>query len=344
MQHMAKNARLTEVAKLAGVSPGLVSRLLNEDPTLKIRPETRTRVMAAIEMLQYTPHASARALRSSQTGLLGFALFHVTDPIYAQMVDSAEAAAADAGYSLMLLNAGELAAHPETFRRLIHGRRVDGLLIQGGYSDDISALQDARSVPSVLFNSDALPGFRTVRLDDVAAAAAATRYLIELGHTRIAFIGAEGSSSDRRYKGYLTAMMEASLTPHPPIAGGWDAGPARAVTERYVASGGTATALVVVSTTSALGVHAGIIASGLSIPGDVSIVSIHDTWFAPHLSPGLSVAATPLGDLGRLAVEILIEQIRSPQEGEVVLSDPAPWLISRASSGPPPDGDAPDRR
>ncbi|WP_300265433.1 LacI family DNA-binding transcriptional regulator [Microbacterium sp.] len=335
---MAKSARLSEVAKLAGVSPGLVSRLINDDPTLKIREETRERVTSAIEMLQYTPHASARALRSAQTGLLGFALYHVTDPIYAQMVESAETAAAAAGYSLMLLNAAELAAHPDTFRRLTQGRRVDGLLIQGGYSDDLSSLQGAKSIPTVLFNADALDGFRTVRLDDAGAATLATRHLIELGHRNIAFVGAEGSSSERRFQGYLSAMAEAGLAPHPVIAGGWDAGPAREVTESYCLSRGSATGLVVVSTTSALGVHAGVIASGRRVPQDVSIVSIHDTWFAPHLSPALTVAAMPLGDLGRVAVELLLEQMRSPTEGEVIFREPETRMVLRASSAPPPQG------
>ena len=336
---MAKSARLSEVAKLAGVSPGLVSRLINEDPTLKIRDETRERVQAAIDMLQYTPHASARALRSSQTGLLGFALYHVTDPIYAQMVENAEAAASAAGYSLMLLNAAELAAHPQALRSLAQGRKVDGLLIQGGYEDHTS-LQGAGSMPTVLFNADALAGFRTVRLDDAEAAALATRHLIDLGHTGIAFVGAEGSSSDRRYQGYLSAMVEAGLASHPPIVGGWDAGTARSAAESYYgssggASGGGATALVVVSTTSALGVHAGVIASGRRVGQDVSIVSIHDTWFAPHLSPALTVAAMPLGDLGRVAVEMLLEQIREPAEGEVILREPRTRIVHRESSAPP---------
>ncbi|MCC2028079.1 LacI family DNA-binding transcriptional regulator [Microbacterium sp. YMB-B2] len=331
---MARSARLSEVAKLAGVSPGLVSRLINEDPTLKIRDETRERVQAAIDMLQYTPHASARALRSSQTGLLGFALYHVTDPIYAQMVENAEAAASVAGYSLMLLNAADLAAHPQTLRSLAQGRKVDGLLIQGGYEDHAS-LQGAGSMPTVLFNADALAGFRTVRLDDAEAAALATRHLIDLGHTAIAFVGAEGSSSDRRYQGYLSAMVDAGLASHPPIVGGWDAGTARSVVENYYASGGSATALVVVSTTSALGVHAGVIASERRVGQDVSMVSIHDTWFAPHLSPALTVAAMPLGDLGRVAVEMLLEQIREPAEGEVILREPEIRIVHRESSAPP---------
>lgn len=332
---MAKNARLSEVAKLAGVSPGLVSRLINDDPTLKIRDETRERVTSAIEMLQYTPHASARALRSSQTGLLGFALYHVTDPIYAQMVENAESAATAAGYSLMLLNAAELSAHPEALRRLTQGRRVDGLLIQGGYAEDHSSLRGAGPMPTVLFNADALAGFRTVRLDDTGAAALATQHLIDLGHTSVAFVGAEGSSSERRYQGYLSALREAGLMTHSPIAGGWDAGSARAATERYFAEGGSATALVIVSTTSALGVHAGIIASGRRIPQDVSIVSIHDTWFAPHLSPALTVAALPLGDLGRVAVELLLDEIRVQGEGEVMLSEPSTRIVHRGSSAPP---------
>lgn len=332
---VAKNARLSEVARLAGVSPGLVSRLINEDPTLKIRAETRERVTSAIEMLQYTPHASARALRSSQTGLLGFALYHVTDPIYAEMVENAEAAATAAGYSLMLLNAAELASHPDALRRLSQGRRVDGLLIQGGYAEDHSSLQGAKEMPMVLFNADTLAGFRTVRLDDVDAAALATRHLIDLGHTSIVFVGAEGSSSERRYQGYLSAMGEAGLTWHQPVAGGWAAGSARAVIERYFANGGSATALVIVSTTSALGVHAGVIASGRRIPEDVSIVSIHDTWFAPHLSPALTVAAMPLGDLGRVAVELLLDQIGTPQAGEFVLREPATRIVHRASTAPP---------
>jgi len=334
---VAKSARLSEVAKLAGVSPGLVSRLINDDPRLKIRDETRKRVESAIEMLQYTPHASARALRSSQTELLGFALYHVTDPIYAQMVENAEAAATAAGYSLVLLNAADLAADPDALRRLTQGRKIDGLLIQGGYAEASSSLQAANTVPTVLFNADPLPGFRTVRLDDTGAAAMATEHLIELGHTRVAFVGAEGSSSERRHRGYLSAMAKAGLASHPPIHGGWEADTARAVTESYYASGGTATGLVVVSTTGALGVHAGVIASGRRVGRDVSLVSIHDTWFAPHLSPALTVAAMPLGDLGRVAVEMLLEQIRDRGDGEVILDSPETRIVHRASSAPPTD-------
>lgn len=336
MQGTGKTARLSEVAQLAGVSPGLVSRILNEDPKLKIRPETRERVMDAIDMLQYTPHASARALRSSQTGLLGFALHHVNDPIYAQLVETAQTAAAERNYSVVLLNAHELVGRQDAFRALVRGHRVDGLLIQSGFAADSRGLQEvARSVPSVVFNADETRGLRTVRLDDITAAAMATQRLVDLGHTRIAFVGAEGASSDRRHQGYVDALDGAGVHPLPMIAGGWDAAEARAGIERYFASGGRATALVVVTSTSALGVHAGVISAGLSIPDDVSVVSIHDTWFTGHLNPPLTVVELPLGDIGRLAVDLLTDQIASPADGATVLAEPSPRLIERGSTSEP---------
>lgn len=336
MQGSRKTARLSEVAKLAEVSPGLVSRILNEDTTLKVRPETRERVMNAIDLLQYTPHASARALRNSRTGLLGFALHHVNDPIYAHLVETAQIAAAERGYSVVLLNADELMERQGAFRTLVRGHRVDGLLIQSGFAADSHGLQEvARSVPSVVFNADRTPGLRTVRLDDTAAATMATQRLLELGHTKIAFVGAEGATSDRRFRGYLDALDAADVAPLPMISGGWDASTARAGIERYFATGGRATGLVVVTSTSALGVHAGVVAAGLSLPEDVSVVSIHDTWFTEHLNPPLTVVELPLAEIGRRAVDLLIEQIDSPTDGAVVLEEPAPRLIERGSTAVP---------
>lgn len=329
---MAKTARLAEVARLAGVSPGLVSRMLNGDPTLKIRPETRERVNSAVELLRYSPHASARALRNSQTGLLGFALHHVNDPVYASMVDAAEAAAEAQDYSVMLLNAPVDSAPTQTFKRVVRGRRIDGLLVQGGYAQDSALLQDAQLVPSVLFDSDAVAGFRTIRLDDAEASAVATRHLIELGHRNIVFAGADGASSARRYQGYSDAMGEARLAVPPPLTVGWDVDEARLATEQRFRQGNVPTALVVVTAAVAFGVHAGILAAGHSIPDDVSVVTIHDTWFTPHLTPSLTAVSLPLPELGRAAVEMLIAQLQSPAEGETVIREPAPHLIPRAST------------
>lgn len=328
-----KSARLTDVAKLSGVSPGLVSRIINDDPSLRVRDGTRQRVLEAIELLNYTPHASARALRSSQTGLLGFTLHHVNDPVYVGMVDAAQTAAAKLNYSVMLLDTVELAERREAFRELVHGRRVDGLLIQSGFESGDFALQElARALPSVVFNASAIPDLRTIRLDDTEAARIATNHLIELGHTTIAYVGADGSSSERRFSGYLAAMTAAKLSPLPQIQGGWDSDESHNAMLNYFDTGGPATAFVVVTTTTALGVSSGIVAADRRIPDDVSLVSIHDTWFARHLNPPLTTVSLPLTRLGELAVPMLVELFSASSTGETVVTDPAPELVVRHSA------------
>lgn len=330
---MRKPARLADVAKLAGVSSALVSRIVNEDPTLRVRQETRETVRAAITMLNYTPHPSARALRNAQTGLLGFALHGVNDPLYAEMVNSAQAEAARRNYSVILMNIEELANRRDQFHELVLGHRVDGLLIHGGHGRGEVELQEiARSVPSVMFNADPASGLRTIRFDDAKAAEVATRHLIELGHREIVFLGDVGATSERRYSGYHRALSEEGLPSFPPIVAGLSPDETHDATVRFLHSDMRATAFVAMSTTAALGVHSGIVASGLRIPEDVSLISVHDVWFARHLNPPLTTVALPLAHMGAIAASILLEQVSDPIEGETIIDDPAPHLVVRGST------------
>jgi len=322
---------------MAGVSTAVVSRIVNQDPTLKVRPTTREAVESAIAMLDYTPHSSARALRKAQTGLLGFALHSVNDPIYAEMVDSAQAEADRRDHSVILMNIGELADHREAFREIVLGHRVDGLLIHGGHGVDEAGLRElARGLPSVMFNTDPGPGLRTIRFDDAGASGEATRHLIDLGHVAIMYIGDTGPTSQRRYEGYRTAMAQAGLHPYPLVASGLSPDESHDATVQLLRSGLPVTACVVVSTTAALGVHSGVIAAGRRIPEDVSLISVHDVWFARHLNPPLSAVSLPVGRLGAVAVSILIDQISAPSEGDTVITDPPPQVIARRSTGPRP--------
>jgi LacI family transcriptional regulator len=321
---------------MAGVSTAVVSRIVNQDPTLRVRATTREAVESAIAMLDYTPHSSARALRKAQTGLLGFALHSVNDHIYAEMVDEAQAEAARRNYSLILMNIGELADRREAFREIVLGHRVDGLLIHGGHGVDESGLRElARGLPSVMFNTDPGAGLRTIRFDDAIASGLATQHLIDLGHEAIMYIGDTGSTSQRRYEGYRTAMTQAGLPSYPLVASGLSPDESHDATVHLLRSGIPVTALVVVSTTQALGVHSGIVAAGRRIPEDISLISVHDVWFARHLNPPLSAVSLPVGHLGAVAVSVLIDQITTPSEGDTVVTDPAPQVLSRRSTAPP---------
>lgn len=324
------------MARLASVSPSLVSRVLNSDPTLQVRSETRAAVMSAVEMLGYVPDAAARALRNAKTGLLGFALHHVNDQIYVDMVESAQAEASSRGYSIILINSDELPARRQHFRSIIQGHRVDGLLIQNGFSKSDKGLETlAGAIPSVMFGGAPAEGLLTLRLDDGVAARIATEHLIELGHTAIAFIGADGASSTRRYDGYRAALADAGLPAMTPVDGGWTADSAHDAARALLASGVHVTGLVAVTTTAALGVHSGIVAEGRRIPDDISLVSVHDTSFARHLNPPLTVVALPIKEAGALGVSLLIDQMREHSTGEVVVTDPRPALIVRKSTARP---------
>src|SRR5699024_6743948 len=138
--------------------------------------------------------------------------------------------------------------------------------------------------------------------------------------------------SARRYEGYLAALAAADQPALPPINGGWTSDSAYAATLRLLNSRTPVTGIVAVTTTTALGVHSGIVEAGQRIPDDISLISVHDTWFARHLNPPLSVVSLPMDQVGTSAVSMLIDQIRHPSVGEVVITDPAPSLITRGST------------
>jgi LacI family transcriptional regulator len=93
---------VTDVAARAGVAPSVVSRVLNEDSTLRIRPETRERIIRVVEELGYIPNFAGRALRQARTGALGLIVPDVTNPVYADVLRGAEQAASDASYLILL--------------------------------------------------------------------------------------------------------------------------------------------------------------------------------------------------------------------------------------------------
>lgn len=329
-------ARLVEVAKLAGVSPSLVSRIVNDDPTLRVRDVTRASVQSAIELLNFRPNASARALRSSQTGLLGFALHDVHDPVYVEMVRAAQAEAAEHDYAIMLLDTADLDERWETIREVVLSRRIDGMLIQTGFGGNQAELHSlSHSLPTVVFGGEPVAGARSIRPDDASAARLATLHLIDAGHRAIAYFGTDSATSARRYDGYRSALVSAGLAPFAPIDAGWNADTAHAATLDLLRSGVWVTAILAFTVTTALGVHSGLTEAGLQVPRDVSLISLPDTWFARHLNPPLTVVTLPFAEVGARAVSVLIDQIRTPSSGETIVTEPAPALVERQSVAPP---------
>lgn len=330
--------RLRDVAARAGVSPGLVSRLLSNDTSLTVRPETREAVLAAVRDLDYVPNSTAASLRRNRTDVIGLVLDRVTNPVFTEVVHGAQEAAAEFGYGLLMADAEE-AEKDETFLTgIIKSRRVDGLLLQGGYGPRAEMLQRySEAIPSVIVNSAGNDAASGVRLEDDAAARLATSYLIELGHRNVAFVaGTPGAASDARQRGYEAALAAAGLPLRRElvIPAGWQAEDGRLAVRESLHSGrgGEADGFVVGTSVAALGVLAALAEAGVGVPGDVSVIGIHDPWFAPHLTPALTTVALPLFELGRRSVLQLLTHIDSGRPPEVVITDPPPLLIVRDST------------
>lgn len=335
-------ARIQDVAELAGVSPALVSRLLNGDPRLSVRPETRAQVTAAVEELGYVPRSAAAALRRDRADAIGLVLDRVTNPVFADLVHGAEQAAAEVGCALLLLDAHDGAHAPDALTRVVRSRRVDGLLVQGGFGPGSDAVSRVTAeIPSVVVNAPGDDHASGVMVQDADATRLATEHLLALGHRTICFVGgAPGFASDSRRQGYEAALRAAGVDPRPElmVGNGWQPEDGRAAVDEVMsAPGPPVTACVAATAVLALGFVSGLAGRGLQAPDDVSVAAVHDPWFAPYLAPALTTVALPLAELGRRAVHQLLEHLASGRPEDTTVTAPAPRLVVRASTGVPPD-------
>jgi LacI family transcriptional regulator len=333
-------ATIVEVARRAGVAPSVVSRLLNGDPTLRIRPDTRDRVLAVAAELEYAPNHAARALRRARAGTLGLAVRDLHNPVYAEIIAGAEAEARERGSVLLVADVDSLAQDDDTFRRVIQGGAIDGLMLQrdGDGSDTVVTRVAGSRIPVVILNERVRRPLSGVAVDDRRAAALATRHLIALGHVDVAYLQVSGSHSrarDRR-AGWQAAMRDAGLDPSADLVAMGGVRPEtgyRAMTD-LLAAQRRPTAVFAGSLLAAVGALTAARDAGIRVPADLSIVGFHDGWFAEHVYPGLTVVRLPLREMGRQAVRLLVQCIEGADPQQILVSSPEPELVPRASTGP----------
>jgi DNA-binding LacI/PurR family transcriptional regulator len=331
-------ATIQDVAAAAGVSAAIVSRVLSGDTKLRVREETRRRVLDAATTLDYVPNHTAQALRLASSGAIGLILHDVTNPLYAEILKGAHRAADQAGYVVLLVEADELGRKEATFRRILGSGRIDGALFQaGGFEDDAAIRRIAqRRLPTVLINSYSAAGTGSVVLDDVAAGAVAARHLLALGHRDIGFVGGLTHSHQgrRRRRGVSLAMAEAGvrLRRRWTVEGGWNHEGGQRAFRTLLSREGRPTAIVVANVMAAIGVLYEARALGVRIPEEASVIGIHDTWFAMHATPPLTTVRVPLAEMGRRSVLLLLEMLAGGAPRSIVVRDPLPAVAERGST------------
>jgi LacI family transcriptional regulator len=337
-------ATLSEIARRAGVSVSVVSRVLNGDPTVRTRLETRQRVLRVAKELNYTANYAGRALRLARSKTLALITPAVSSPLFSDLLAGATDAAEAQDYTLLIGWSDRITEGSDTLRRLVGEGRVDGFLLQR--TDDLSdqALENlvATDARVVLITSRTPRRQGSVILDDVAGAKLATEHLIGLGHTRIGLVGGIPSSdiARRREHGYAEALHDAGLRRRENLVRriGYSPALASVAMESLVTADRPPTGVFVANVNGAIGALTTLRRLGLRVPDDISVVAYHDVWVAEHTWPPLTTVKLPYYEVGVQAVRSLIAQLAGSPGQDIVVRDPAPQLILRSSTAPPVNG------
>jgi DNA-binding LacI/PurR family transcriptional regulator len=308
-------ATIKDVAELAGCSIATVSRFVNGLGPIAL--DTRERIEAAISALGYRPSQMGRGLRRQASQTIGVIVPSFTNPVFAASVGGIQAAARAAGYGVLVASTNyeaELeAAAVETFL----GQRVDGLLLTvcDAMSSPALSILDAEGKPHVLlYNQADRPERHAVTVDNVAAARAMTRAILDEGHRRVAFLAGRFVASDRsrqRYRGFTDALAAQGVAPPPPIEVDFMAEALDEAVAALVAGERRPTALFCSNDMLALGAIGALRRFGLHVPGDISVVGFDGVALGPMMEPPLATVRQPSRRMGERAAEILLGLINA---------------------------------
>jgi LacI family transcriptional regulator len=335
-------ARLRDVAERAGVSVSVVSRVLNSDPNLRVREDTRQRVLRAVGELNYTHNHAARALRLRRSGAIALLVPDVTNAIFSEIFRGVEDAAAEQDLVVLLGRSEWLDEKNNVVSRLSQQGRIDGLIIQLRDEEPSPHILDLLlpDMPTVLMHWHQRGGLSSVAIDDAEAARLAASFLIDLGHHSLGLIGGlpQTSTAQAREAGFGRALIDAGLKCQPEWMTrlGYTPSSGREAFRRIMSATHLPTALVVANINAAVGVLSAARDNGIEVPEQLSLVAIHDTWIAEHISPPLTTVRMPIYELGATAARVLIRVMDNGSKYHVLVRDPAPVMAVRGSHMPFP--------
>lgn len=328
---------LQDVAVASGVSVATVSRVIAGHKA--ITEATAQRVREAMEALAYEPNVLARALRTNETRSLGLIVQDIANPFYAEVTKGAEGAAAAGGYNLILGDSDYTAEREHTLLIDLARRHVDGVLLMAVGNPRCSiALLQQREVPFVLMDVevDRFARISAVVTEPETGVYDATRYLLGLGHRRIAFLTGpvEALSNPHIVDAYRRALDEAGLGENALVAHcDFTMHGATAATHRLL-DDDQPTAILALSDLMALGTYHAAAERGLRIPDDLSVIGFDDTPMARFLNPALTSVAQEQRAIGMQAIELVLYQIQQRRPSRHIVTV-QPRLIIRESCTPP---------
>ena len=339
---------IKDIAEQAGVSHSTVSRALRYSPLFSVDTADRIRKIAL--ELGYQPSAAARSLKTHQTRVLGVVVSSIADPFFSEILQGIEDVAQANNYSLFIAASQRNFEREQSIVKTMRVHSVDGVII---CSTSFSASQRRSltefGIPIVVINNQAAEDYRySIYHDDVDGSRQITRHLIELGHTKIAYLGnsLSGRTTFDRLSGFQKEMENTGLAIPPEyiihVAGG---GPDNGIAgvDILLDLPDRPTALICFNDMMAIGVLKSLQQSGIQVPEDFSVTGFDNIVFSAYTNPPLTTFDQPKRSIGSKAAEQLFALLNSTPDENTAYQPKIHMLqgrlLVRKSTAPLPSGD-----
>jgi LacI family transcriptional regulator len=328
-----------DVAKLAGVSQAVVSQVLNKND-ISITPNTRQRVLDAIDQLGYVPNKSAQSLRTKKTKMIASIIPDITNPFYPAFQRGIQSVTNQKNYDLIIYDTDEKEENEKRSLKSLEQANVDGAIISLFHHgiDDLKPLIE-QGIPVVYWWGGPVEKNLAIDLifvDNVAMAKTAVSYLIEKGHTRIGMIAGLENTPPRqdRIRGFREALREHNLALEETLiqdgdfteTGGYQG------MKKLLRLDPRPTAVFASNDLMALGAMLAMREENLRIPEDVALIGLDDIPAAKLVHPSLTTMTQMQEDIGRIAAEMIFERIEGTAPDKSRLIEMPYKLIERESA------------
>lgn len=305
-------ATISDVARMASVSIGTVSRVLNK--ARNVQPALQKRVLDAAAALDYRPDSLAQGMRSKRTQVIGVIVPDFQNPLSSAAITGVEEELTRLGYTLFLANSRYDSVRESHILNEFVRRRVDGIIAIVASDGDPATIAQLRKLPMplVLLEREIGREFDAVRTDQVAGTYRAARYLLSMGHRRTALVTVPSTnmSGRYRYQGYAEALADVGMEVDSELVrmGGYTRDYALDAAYSMLSSRDRPTALIVSG-----GMLAGVLDAArqlnLAIPEQLSLVSLGDTELAALMRPGITAIRYDWAETGRVAAQLVAARI-----------------------------------
>jgi len=315
---------IKSIAAQAGVSPATVSLSLKDDP--RVADKTKAKIKALVDKLGYIPNNFGRALQGNKSLLIGFLAPSINNSYFHEILQGSGEFASEKNYGLLMAIPSGGAEEEIRQLRIFQEKCVDGILVSGCYPDTRKRLLHINEygIP-VIFISTPLAGksmFPVVKNDDLQTGIIAAEYMISLGHKRLAYCFSD--MMNERYQSSLEYCMQNGLSGYKRIE-------TESELKELLDKADRPTGIIAYSDEHAIKVMDIAAEKGLKVPEDLSVIGVDDSLFASLTAYSLTTIAPQKKNIGRCAVEMLIDLIAGKKRESLYLK---PELIIRNSTAP----------